>query len=163
MCLKHWTCLQSENNVYGDSCWCFICTCCLHHLTHLQEKIQHPKKEGEEATRAQLYDNDVRWGPKKLKPRASEYNLMYKRINKHALELTKKWERPVSVPEAAEELAVKEKKVTQPLKNGGISMYAFMMECRQWLKAQKENAADAVDGGAMEGEDAAAEGDEVQQ
>lgn len=116
-----------------------------------EEKIQHPNKEGEEATRAELYSQNVRWAPINLKPRASEYNAMYKRINKHALELTQKWGRPVSVAEAAEELAVMEKKVTQ-LQNGGMTMYAFMVDCRKWLQAQAKKAADAVDDGAVEGE-----------
>jgi hypothetical protein len=106
--------------------------------------MPHPQKPEAEATRAELCDAGVCWAPKKLKARVSEYNAMYKRITKHAVELSQSRGRIVSVEQAAEELAVNIKKVTQPKKDGGMTMYAFMEECTSWLRQQAAAAAAAA-------------------
>jgi hypothetical protein len=89
-----------------------------------------------------MYDANVCWAPKKLKARASEYNVIYNRIKKYAVELTQSRDAPVSVDQAAQELVVQHR-VMQKGKDG-LTLYQFYGLCSTWAKEQKAAAAAAA-------------------
>lgn len=86
-------------------------------------------------SRADLFQAEICWCIEK-KQRVSEYDAIYYKLNQHYLDLTATLKRPITMLEAAQDLAAA-KGVCRKGK-GGISMYKFMKECEVFRKEHKE-------------------------